>query len=360
MSGGVNRKVEQRLRALLANAWERRAAVCVADSTMRRAFDRRVQLGTVVSPARGVYIDAEVWAALETRPDWRHMAVVRALSLAHPHWTFCRETAALIHGLRISYPLLDRIHVVNGPGARGALGGAVMLHNVRDPQAGLVDGLRVTSPLVTALDCLRVLDSCEGLVIADAAAAQLGLTATGLREGLRRVGKGLPGIAKALSVAGFCDPRAESGGESLARAMMLRLRFVPPELQVWVENPLDKRHPFRVDCLWILPSGAVIICEVDGRGKREDEELTGGRPIEDIYHDERQRESLVSCTGARIIRLPFAEVRNGRAVERRLEAFGVPRIDSPEGQEMMRPDAAMRGGRPAPGGAVVRDGWLRF
>ena len=68
----------------------------------------------------------------------------------------------------------------------------------------------------------------------------------------------------------------------MARAMMIRLRYVLPQLQVWVANPLDPGHLFRVDGMWVLPDGTIVVLEVDGMAKRQDESMTRGRSQERI------------------------------------------------------------------------------
>lgn len=360
MGRGLSKRVDERIHALLSSAAERGAAATAPDRATAAALARRVARGNLVSPLPGAYADAELWASLERRPDLRALMLARAATELHPDWTFCHATAALAHDLRVSYRLLDRLNVTSVPPHRPSLPPTASCHYVRNPEPILVDGVRATSLRMTTLDFLRTYEPHEGLIVADAALTKSGMIASQLVEELRAVGAGLPGISRALSVASYADSRAESGAESMARAMMIRLRYTLPELQVWVANPLDDRHPFRVDCLWILADGTVVICEVDGQEKRRNEEMTKGKSTDRLVWEERQRESLLSVTGARIVRLSSDDVRSERTVAHRLDAFGVPRAGTPEGREIMRPDSAMHGGRPAPGGAVIRDGWLRY
>lgn len=384
MGRGLSDTTSVRIQELLDRAERERRPAIAPDRATRDALERRVERGMVASPLPGLYLRAETWEALQGDAGLRTAMLARGASLLHPTWTFCHATAAHLHGLRVSYALLGELCVANAFGARsasvarsarsgrvdrsasGARSGrgmqqpAVCGRYVRNPERVLVDGVWVTSLRVTALDILRTQESREGLIVADAAAAALGLTASGLVAQLREAGKGLPGIGRALRVASYADARAESGAESSARAMMIRLRYVLPQLQVWVANPLDARHPFRVDGIWIYPDGRVVMLEVDGMEKRENEEMTRGRSQERIRWEERQRESLLSAAGAAVVRLSYWDTLNELEVTRRLDAYGVPKVGSVEAAAMMAPTSAMNGGLSAPTGAVIRDGWLRF
>lgn len=360
MARGWGRSAEDRIERLLEQAAQDRRAAVAPDRTMRDALERRVAKGTVTSPLPGLYVATTDWENLQEDVALRTTVLARGASLLHPGWTFCHATAAHLHGLRISHPLLDGLQVANAKGMRGNSLPGVARRYVRRPERELADGAWATSVLVTTLDVLRTQEPREGLVVADAAAARLCLSADELVSELRGLGRGLTGVSKALSVAAYADSRAESGAESMARAMMIRLRYVLPQLQVWVANPLDPGHPFRVDGMWVLPGGTIVVLEVDGMAKRQDESMTRGRSQERIRWEERQRESLLSASGARVVRLSFWDALNEAEVSRRLDLYGVPRLGSEAAMAMTRPDSAMNGGAPAPNGAVIRGGWLRF
>ncbi|WP_307739640.1 hypothetical protein [uncultured Parolsenella sp.] len=360
MARGLGKTTSARIQELLDSAAHDRRAAIAPDRATKDALERRVATGQVASPLSGLYFDANLWNELREDVGLRTTMLVRGAALLHPGWTFCHATAAHLHGLRVSYPLLGKLQVANAEGMRGNSSADVARRYVRRPERTLADGAWATSVLVTTLDVLRTQEPREGLVVADAAAAKLGLSADGLASELRRLGRGLPGIAKALSIAAYADARAESGAESMARAMMVRLRYVLPQLQVWVENPLDPSRPHRVDGMWILPDGTVVVLEVDGMQKRRDERMTQGRSEERIRWEERQRESLLSATGAKIVRLSFWDTLSELEVSRRLDLYGVPKLGSVAATAMQQPGFAMNGGVPAPGGAVIRNGWLRF
>ena len=360
MGRGLSGKTDARIRRILERAERSRRAAVAPDRATKDALDRRVARGLVTSPLPGLYFKPETWEALQKDAGKRTTMLARGASLLHPSWTFCHATAAHLHGLRVSFPLLKELHVADALGMRGKSSPGVTRRYVRRPERMRADGAWATSLRIAALDVLRTQEPREGLIVADAAASALGLTAPKLVDELRAVGKGLPGIAKALHVASYADGLAESGAESSARAMMIRLRYVLPRLQVWVSNPLDERHPFRVDGIWIMPDGRVVMLEVDGMEKRTNEDMTRGKSQERIRWEERQRESLLGASGAGVVRLSYWDTLSRWEVSRRLDAFGVPRLGSAEAAAMMGEGSAMNGGTPAPNGAVIRDGWLRF
>lgn len=362
MSRGPNGTTSTNIEQLLAGAERTGACAVPTDRNMYRALERRVANGLIISPMPGLYLRKELWGSLRDRPIERELMIIKGLAALHPSWTFCGISAALMHGLSISYPMLGTIHVANAPGSRGNSTAGILRHRVRKTEAELIDGVSVTSLRVTVLDCLRAdgMHFREGLAIADSAARKMGWSATELVSQLCETGKRLHGTKQALAIAKYADPRAESGGESFARATMLRLGFVLPELQIRVVNPLDSGASFRTDGMWILPDGTIIILEIDGNEKRINPDMTHGKSPINILADERKRESLVSITGARIIRASFSDILDVEGFGRTLSTFGVPKLASTTGRLMMQPDSAMHGGTPAPNGAVIRNEWLRF
>lgn len=384
---GLSKNTDARINELLERAERECRAAVAPDRATRDALERRVSRGLIASPFPGLYLRSETWETLQEDAGLRTTMLARGITSLRPNWTFCHATAAHLHGLRVSYPLLEKLYISNVFGAHGRLTTpapgrlatpapgrpippapaesapsqpVITSRYVRNLERVFVGGAWVTSLRITALDVLRTQEPREGLIVADAAAMALGLSASGLVSELRAVGKGLPGIGRALRVAAYADRRAESGAESSARAMMIRLRYVLPQLQVWVNNPLDACRPFRVDGVWIMPDGRVVMLEVDGMEKRKSQAMTRGRSQEQVRWEERQRESLLTASGAGVVRLTYWETLSEHEVSRRLDAFGIPKLGSVAAAAMMMPDSAMNGGAPAPNGAVIRDAWLRY
>ena len=125
--------------------------------------------------------------------------------------------------------------------------------------------------------------------------------------------------------AALADGRAESGGESIARHTLHELGFVAPELQVWIEDPIEPGTWFRVDFLWLTEAGRLIIGELDGRQKTGRPELMRGRDALRVMQDERFRESHLTALRPVIIRFPYEVARDPGQLGPLLERYGVPR-----------------------------------
>jgi hypothetical protein len=137
------------------------------------------------------------------------------------------------------------------------------------------------------------------------------------------------GAEQARITASFADPRAESGGESIARATMIRHGFMPPDLQKTIPDPIDTSRTYRIDFFWSLPDGRLVGGELDGRQKYLDARLTYGADPETIRERERIRESRITARGMAMVRFHYADVLNAAYFEGLLEAYGIPRTVPP-------------------------------
>ncbi|MBQ3338848.1 MAG: hypothetical protein IJG82_04515, partial [Atopobiaceae bacterium] len=137
------------------------------------------------------------------------------------------------------------------------------------------------------------------------------------------------GIKTARLAAEFVDRRSESGGESIARAMMIMFCYMIPELQVEIPDPVYESAHYRADFLWELSNGRKIVGELDGREKYINEEMTAGRNLFDIINDERLRESRIREQGYAIMRMSFHEAVFVPTFVRILEYAGIPTVREP-------------------------------
>jgi len=182
------------------------------------------------------------------------------------------------------------------------------------------------------------------LAVTDSYARQKSLTPDDLVAEFARVGCGLHGIHRAQDVARLTDPRAEDGGESVARGTMIELGFASPELQVPFSDPFDSQRTYRVDFYWGKgENGLPIIGELDGLGKYTIADgttpeagpgiapaapHTASEPLHTALRNlsqERLRESRLTLGGAAVMRFDFATVLDKPRFETLLTAFGVPR-----------------------------------
>lgn len=319
----MSRQVENRIDRLLGEAEGRSSCVALASGPDRRALQRRAANpdSAIFSPRAGLFARRHFWDAL--RPDGRALAVMRGLALLHPTWVFCGVSAAIAHGLPVSYHQLARTHVVCGRRSRSRSAPGIVRHQIDGDISQLIDGLAVTSFRRTVFDCLATLPFDEALAVADAALRRLKLQRGCFAEELADAYAGCRGVGRALDVLAWAEPLAENGGESIARARMIMLGAEVPRLQIELPNPEEPRRPYRVDYCWRDHLGRPVFGELDGLGKYEDEELMGGRDFFGVVMDERDREALLSIYHPGMLRFSLAEARRPAFLRRRLSLFGV-------------------------------------
>lgn len=325
----MSKKVEGELSAMLDGA-QRAGSLLVPDTErVRAALRRRMGAGGIVSPERGMYARASWWEGL--RPDARALAIMRGLQRLHPGWVFCGVSAALAHGADVSWGLLEKTHVAAPRSSWSVRSDRIAWHAVdcAEDRPVVRSGVRVTPLPRTTLDCLRSLSFREGMVVADHAVAH----ASGGREELvsylqAHAGR-CHGVDRALGTLAWADARAESGGESIARAVMIEQGFMLPDLQAWVPDPLRPGRWFRVDFVWVRADGRVIVGECDGKRKLLDPGLSGGRSVRQVLVDQREREGLITAYDVSVVRFTFEEAACVSELVRKLDLYGVPRLGSP-------------------------------
>lgn len=125
--------------------------------------------------------------------------------------------------------------------------------------------------------------------------------------------------------------RSANGGESIVRAIMIERGFQVPELQVEIEDPMRPGAVFEVDFYWCLPSGRVVIGELDGMVKYRVN--AAGAPVTAVETQrrlvaERKRESHINLTGATVVCFTYEEACDEDYLERILVRAGVPLVSS--------------------------------
>jgi hypothetical protein len=121
-----------------------------------------------------------------------------------------------------------------------------------------VDGLRVTSPLRTALDLGARLHRKDALAAMDALCRAHSLRTSDLRRELKRF-RGRRGVVQLRELVRLVDPRAESARESWTRLAIHDAGLPVPDLQHWIE--VDGVRLFRLDIAYVARRIAV---EYDG------------------------------------------------------------------------------------------------
>lgn len=320
------------LEGLLLDAWESGSCLVLPrgeTGARRRALGRAVEEGWCVSPGSGMFALTALWDTL--RRDSRHLALARGLQRLHPDWLFCGPTAGIALGLSVSWTTIEKVHVATTRGAYRKESATVEFHPIRERRLKVVEagGLRVTSLERTVLDCLRWTGFAQGLAIADSALRRVDGPSDAFAQRVLSLGRGLHELRRVEAVLSFADSRAESGGESIARARMLQLGFVCPELQVEVPPATGDATRYRVDYLWVRADGRVIVGELDGAEKRTNPKMTEGRTAEQSLMDERLRESRITLYDVAVLRFSYAQTCELEKFAQLLDDFGVPRVGSP-------------------------------
>lgn len=317
----MSKHVEEAINEQLNRA-EKNERCCTPESAARRRA-MRGRSNTIIEPIAGLFVRREVWEKLN--PSERTLWLMRGLARRHDDWTFCGASAAVAYGLPVTWGMLTHVFASVPQGTRGRSSPGIARRHLKDDEAFKLGDLRITSLWRTVFDCLATFPAADALAIVDRAARLSGASARQVVEYLSTAHRGGRHVRRAIEVAALADGRAESGGESIARHVMHELGFAPPELQVWIEDPVEPGKWFRVDFLWLLPDGSVIIGELDGHQKSERPELMGGRSAVRVLQDERLRESHLTALRPAIVRFDYETARDPARLEALLECYGVPR-----------------------------------
>lgn len=222
----------------------------------RPDLDRAVAEGRLVRPLLGVYVDAD----LELTPLGR----ARAAGLVVSAHTVVRDrTAAWIWGVECFWfaeldgtpPLETCVLRGHEPTERGEVAG--ITRDLLPEDWTVVEEVRVTKPLRTALDLGCTLSPYAALGAMDALMRRHGFTHAEARALLRRYRR-RRGVVQLRRLVALLDPRAESQPESWLRWFIVDWGLPLPEPQLWVtvEGVL-----FRVDLAY---RRALIAVEYDG------------------------------------------------------------------------------------------------
>jgi uncharacterized protein DUF559 len=217
-----------------------------------------VDTGKVRRVLRGVYQSASVPDTLENRCRAAGF-VLRSCAV------LCDRTAAWLHGVDTfayreleilppleTFVLRDRARTRR----KGCQGGE---RDLAPQDYQMIDGIRVTTPLRTALDLGCRLHRSEALAALDGFMRTCGLTREDLQAELPRY-RGRRGVVQLRRLVAIASELAESPGESWTRMAIIDAGLPAPRLQLWVkDNGVDR---YRLDMSY--PRHKVAV-EYDGR-----------------------------------------------------------------------------------------------
>ena len=284
---------------------------------LREAYRR----GDIACPFKGMYALPEVWESYS--PYTREWQKLRTLARKHPNWVFCDVSAAVLYGLDVSYSLLDQVHVARDKNSHTRSRADITFDAIHGDTCTQLGITKVTTLERTVFDCARHYAFPHALGIADSALRYSGRDTHHFLSYCDDMHKNHRDIWRAKETIELANGKAENGGESYARAIMIQQGFMMPKLQVEIQDTIDQSLTYRVDFFWDLSNYAVA-GELDGREKYVNPQMTRGQDALSVLTDERLRESRITAS-VRVARFSFADVLNTSKFCRILEGFGIPR-----------------------------------
>ncbi|MHB8273177.1 MAG: type IV toxin-antitoxin system AbiEi family antitoxin domain-containing protein [Dermatophilaceae bacterium] len=228
-----------------------------------RVVQRAVRGHLVRRLGRGVFVAVAVWR--ESSPRDRHLLTTAAAARRRPWAVVSHHSAACLFGLPLPLDMPQWVALSTDRSAATALPrgvarlepGQLPAHHVEEH-----NGLPITSPARTVIDCLRELPLPDAVAIADAALRR-GLINVADLDAVRQEQRGWPFITNADTGLRLLDPSRETWFESWSFIRLWQLGVELPESQVSVH---DHRGRFlgRVDGIW---RDDATVAEADGRGK---------------------------------------------------------------------------------------------
>ena len=246
-----------------------------------RQRSRAVDLAT---PFRGI----RTALPIETTSDR-----ARAYSTRMPDAQFFSHlTAAELLGLRLPERFRPGLlEVTSIAPLRASRGAGIVGHQASSGETIIVDGLRVSSPLMTWLDLGAFLPLDDLIVMGDGLLSRLAPRCTpsqvesALRDHARRRGH-----ARLTEAWASIRPRTDSARESMLRLLVVRAGFPEPEVNPEIRNQFDA----------VIAHGDLtypeykVILEYDGGGHRTDERQ---------FHIDIDRLDALMEEGWRVIRV---------------------------------------------------------
>ena len=260
---------DQLIDQLLTQAEQEGRCLIPPSTAIRKALLRRMGV-TVASPMPGLFARKTRWDELNRAQ--RHCEIIRALAIIHPDWTFCSFSAACLLGLEVSWRHLNVAHVCSSTKPSARPGAHIQRHQIEPAGAIHLSSTSVTPPIKTVTDCLLQTGFADGMPIADSAISKLGLTREQLMGAVEKRAGARNGraVRTALTTLQYADARAESGGESVARAVMIETGFAPDQLQYELTDPFDSTESMRTDFAWERQARELTLGELDGLIKYTD------------------------------------------------------------------------------------------
>lgn len=339
--GSCHKALSSEIACLLDESERLGSCLAAVDVSLYRALRNRLSAMGLVSPYPRLFARTSYWSGLNKRD--RALNVLRGFHVLSPGWVFAADSAALLLGLEVPYPLVGTTPCVASDIQQRSRMGSIRRcpHVFERPIKLEVKTLSsrpvyTTGILQTAFDCMRMAPFRYGVAVADSALAVGGFSKEELVAYVDVKKGGFRGAPRAREAARFADSRSDNGGESVVRAIIHELGYMAPELQVPFKDPIDAGRIYYADFAWELQRGLgpdgrtidLVIGELDGLDKYFNSDMNGGLPARALLR-ERRRESRLTLMGAPIMRFSYGEALDVAYFDKLLRRYGIPRDHAP-------------------------------
>jgi predicted transcriptional regulator of viral defense system len=279
----------------------RRLGVFTAAEARRAGYDRdeirsALRGGRWKRLRRGVYIEAERWAAVVGDARMRHLVeCVATLAVLAVGPVLSHESAARLHRLILPRGIDETVRLTDPAEWRSGRGYRIACAALPAADVVRTRVLAATSAARTLVDCAREWALPDAVVAIDAA-IQAGKVSRAQMEAAVLAASHWVGVGAAGRALSLADGRAESPLETRARLAIVAAGLPQPELQVEIHD--DRGFVGRVDA-WF--EEAAVAVELDGKIKYI--EPRNGRAPADVLWEEKRREDRVRELDIRVLRL---------------------------------------------------------
>jgi hypothetical protein len=231
------------------------------------ALKRGLRGGTIRVVLRGVFVRMEV-------ADTTEMRAQAVAKVVRPHHVVTDRTAAWLHGIdahvnaeRGSVPPIETC-ALRGGEPTTISGIDARTRDLSPEDVMTVLGVRVTTPLRTALDLGCCLRRREAYAVLNAFAARFDYSAGDYERALVRYRR-RRGVVQLRELASLCDPRIESERESWVMLAIYDAGLPLPQPQYWID--VDSVPTYRLDFAYPQPRVCVEYDGVDFHQRTEDQ-----------------------------------------------------------------------------------------
>lgn len=272
-----------------------------------RDLSRGLRSGFLARVRHGAYVSRESWTAADDLA--RHALRCRAVLLTHGDRVALSHTsAAVVHGLRLFEPDLSQVHVVRLDSGGGRQLNDVRCHEVAGMPATaqrlhIVDGMRVTDPVDSALGAASLASVESGVVLLDSLFdLRLGTPEQVAEAHERR--KSWPFSQRLQISVRLARPGSQSVGESRFRYLCFVHHLPEPQLQ-WHVYDAGGQLVGITDFAW--PEYQTL-GEFDGKLKYLQGLKPGQSPADAVFAEKKREDRLREVTGFRMIRFVWADL----------------------------------------------------